>query len=334
MYSYQNQFNAMLDALMHNQFAPSPAAAKRFKDGRIARALKALRCRNIFIAATGHYLAATSNNTFTSYTPPLGYSVIVFGCSLSSDLKPTNNAVSIIRGEIRMRPPAPLSNNYIQPQKAFAPATYSIYFPCPFILEAGDQIAIDFGFNAPESADAAVDSNEQQIVFFCVQVKDCLDSDDEIIIEQIKREVAGRDYQRKLLIPCANDVNPVQNSGQDRILLDANGIGEAATRPLSATTLVIGYSMINHENNRAALADTATQHSFTLGRPLKCPNLFWAFSPVENGINGPYYSYFRLPVPHLLRAGAQLACSALQNLNDDDPPGPGAFNLMFELITV
>lgn len=333
MQNYPEQFAVMLDALTHTSYLPSAGVLKKFKDHRIAQALKALRCRNIFVPATGFFLNANTNDSFTVYTQPLGSDVIVFGCSLSSDIKPLTNALSIIRGEIRVRPPAPLSDNYIQPQKAFGPARYSIYFPCPFILDAGDQIAIDFGFNAPEAADAAVDSSEQQIVFFCIQVKDCLDADDQIIEQQIINEVQDRTYQRRLLIPCANSSDPTTFGGQDRILLNAFGEGEAVTRPIMATTLVVGYSLTSHGEKRLALADTATQHSFTLGQRIKAPNLFWAFDAIENGIPGPYYSYFRLPVPHLLRPGAQLACSVIDGLAGA-PTGASALAFMFELITV
>lgn len=331
MLNYHEQFSVMLDALMRDSYSPSAEALKRFKDRRTAKALKALRCRNIFVPATGNFLNANTNDSFTVYTQPLGSDVIVFGCSLSNDSKPTNNFLSIIRGEVRIRPPAPLSDNYIQPQKAFGPARYSIFFPCPFVLEAGDQIAIDFGYNAPEANDVTVDGNEQQILFFCIQVKDCLDADDQVIEQQIISEVQGREYQRRLLIPCANsNAGP---GGQDIVVLDATGQGEAVTRPIMATTLVTGYSIANHSLVRIALADTATQHSFTLGQRVKAPNLFWSFDAIENGIVGPYYSYFRFPVPHLLRPGAQLACSALEGLAGA-PTGPTSFALMFELVTV
>lgn len=329
--NYPDQFSVMLDALMRDSYQPSVEVLKKFKNHRTTKALKALRCRNIFIPATGSFLNANTSDSFTVYTQPLGSDVIVFGCSLSNDIKPTNNTLSVIRGEIRIRPPAPLSDNYIQPQKAFGPATYSVFFPCPFVLDAGDQIAIDFGFNAPEANDAAVDSQEQQILFFCVQVKDCLDADDQVIEQQILSEIQGRIYQRRLLVPCTNSQAGL--GGQDIVVLDANGQGEAVTRPIMATTLVTGYSIANHGSIRIALADTATQHSFTLGQRVKAPNLFDAFETIENGIVGPYYSYFRLPVPHLLRPGAQLACSAIDGLAGA-PTGPNSFALLFELVTI
>lgn len=302
---------------MRGQFEPGPDVAQRFKDSRISTALKALRCRNLFVPATGNYLAANSNNTFTCFTPPLGGDVIVFGCSLSSDLSPETNAMSIIRGEVRIRPPAPLSDNYIQPQKAFGPATYSIYFPCPFLLEAGDQIAVDFGFNAPQSGETSVDISEQQILFFCIQVKDCFDAQEEDVADAIRREVEARDYQRKLLLPCYDRAfSEAIASGQD-VLGPEN-----ETRPVSNCVLVMGYSLtfgFNGETSRMSLGDTAEQYSFTMGRMVHAANTFWPYSAIEQGVRGPYYSYFRLPVPHLLRPGAQLVASVAgpSGLNGD-----------------
>ncbi len=327
-YQHQRQFAAMADALMRGQFTPSLEVNRRFKDTRINTALKALRCRNLFVPAQGNYLAANSNNSFTCFTPPLGGDVIVFGCSLSSDLLPTTNAMSIIRGEVRIRPPAPLCDNHIQPQKAFGPATYSIYFPCPFLLEAGDQIAVDFGFNAPEAGDTSVDTAEQQILFFCVQVKECFDAEEETVAEQIKREVEGRDYQRKLFLPCTAPLF-TSAAGQDRLGR------ENATRPVSNCVLVTGYSLTygvtQPEAARLSLGDTAEQYSFTMGRLVHATNLFWPFSAIEQGIRGPYYSYFRLPVPHLLRPGAQLVATSV---GPGAPPNGDLIALVFDCLLV
>jgi hypothetical protein len=334
MHSFRDQFEVMFDALARGGISPGGAVNARFKKNRFNKARRALQCRNVLVPATGAYLNANSNSTFTVFTQPLGFDVIVFGCSLSSDIKPTTNALSIIRGEVRVRPPAPMSANNIQPQKAFAPATYSIFFPAPFVLNAGDQIATDFGFNAPQSADPNVDTAEQQILFFCLQVKECLDSTDKELLKAMQLEILGSDYQRKFYIPCTNFA--LDNTGalsQEVIQTDAIGFAEAKTRPLSRSVLVTGWSITNGGNVRLALGDSALQQSFTLGALIKAPNLFWAFSPTEDGVAGPFYSYFRLPVPHLLRQGAQLTASASSGLTGP-PTGIETLSLMFECVTI
>lgn len=331
---FQNQFDAMVDALRRGDYAPSGNAAKRYKAIRLEQATKALQTRNIFAAATGHYISVSPAATFTVFTQPLGFDVIVFGCSLSSDIKPTTNALSIIRGEVRIRPPQPLSENHIEPQKAFAPATYSIFFPCPFILQAGDQIATDFGFNAPESGETATDVAETQIVYFCLQVKDCLDQADRAVLDDINGEIIGNDYQRKLFVPCTNlTLGATAQAGWQVVDIPAAGTANAVTRPLSSDVLVLGYSLLSADSVRVALGDSALQHSFTIGQLLKSPNLFWAYSAIEPGIPGPFYSYFRFPMPHLLRRGSQLTCSAMSGLTGA-PGGATDFGLTFECVTV
>lgn len=331
---FEQQFNAMIDALSRGNYSPSGNVQKSFQNARFVQAKKALQSRNLLVAATGNYLNANNNASFTTFTPPLGFDVIVFGCSLSSDIKPTTNAMSIIRGEIRIRPPQPLSDNHIQPQKAFAPGTYSIYFPVPFVLEAGDQIATDFGFNAPQAENPAVDVAEQQIIYFCLQVKDCLDSADNAVLDEIKADITNLDYQRKYFLPCTNLTQSTSGAnGWEVIDIPDNLAANAITRPLSQSVLVLGFSLLNSPAVRLAIGDSSLQHSFTLGQLVKSPNLFWAYSAIEPGIPGPFYSYFRFPMPHLLRQGSQLTCQAIAGLSG--PPDLGTdFGLTFECITV
>lgn len=316
----------MLDALMYGRnLVPTAKVNKRFKDARLNKALKALRCRNVLVPATDNYISTNSNSSFTVFTQPLGYDVIVLGASISSDQKPEVNTFEIITGELRIRPPQPLSINYIQPQKAFAPATYSIYFPAPFILRAGEQIATDFGLNAPESGEA-LSTSEIQIVFFGVQVLACLDEADARLSKQIEQEIAGRQWQRRLLLSCQSDAATGLLTG---------ATAEGVTRPISSSALVIGWSIAGADpgNVRLSLSDTATQHSLTTGKYIKSPNLFWAYSRIEPGTNGPYYSYFRLPVPHLLRPGSQLQASMIAGLSGAAGASQ-SISLVFELLHV
>lgn len=327
MYNYNNQFQAMLNALMSGgqSLLPDAATNKAFKDSRLKKALKALRCRNVLMPATGSYLAANSNASFTVFTQPLGYDVIVVGASISSDQKPVVNTFEIISGELRVRPPEPLSINYIQPQKAFAPATYSIYFPAPFLLRAGEHIATDFGFNAPE-ANEGVSTAEIQIVYFAVQVLSCLTDEDLQTAEQMKTEIQARQWQRRLLFPC--------RSNEATGLLTGTSV-EGTTRPLSATALVTGWSIAgaNPGNVRLSLSDTALQYSLTTGKFVKSPNLFWAYSRIEPSLNGPYYSFFRLPVPHLLRPGSQMQASMIAGLNGAAGASQ-SISFVFELLLI
>ncbi len=170
MHTYSKQLDAMIAALAVNSLSPPPDVARDFKRARLNMVSRALGLTNVFVSADGHFAQANSRATFTLYTKPLQRDVIVLGCSLMAFDERIDNRLA---GEFRLRLPEPqehLSQNYIFPAMAFAPATYSVFFPAPFILRASEQIAIDFGWNAPQ-ANRATNTDNIEIVLFCAAVK-------------------------------------------------------------------------------------------------------------------------------------------------------------------
>jgi hypothetical protein len=318
MLSYREQFNAMLAALAQGKgYLPPAKANSDLKTARYIRALRALQTRNLFVPAIGNYpptvadpTLADGDSTYTTFTPPLNEDVIVCGCSLGNVV---SNAVPDqgISGELRIRPPRALSANYINVTFAFTPASYSIYFPAPFILRASEQIAIDFGLNAPQTG-STFDPREQTIVFFCISVRSCLSSEDAALANELRAVIEASPYQRKIFLNCVSpNANQVQFSTP--VAIGSTAISE--TRPISSPMLVLGIGTTFH-SSKLSIVETAIQHSFTTGELINCRNLFT--STLAGGISlwaaGPYYSYFRFPVPHLLRPGATLACRHLNGL--------------------
>lgn len=330
---YHEQFNAMLAALANGSYLPPVKANGDFKSARYRRAIKALQARNLFVSATGNFPVNDPNATYTIFTPPLNEDVIVCGCSLANQGTLQADRIS---GEIRIRPPATLSSNYIQPQIAFGPASFSIYFPAPFLLRASDQIAIDFGFNAPQVG-TTVSTTDQTIVFFCISVKSCLSQEDAALADDVRRMIQASPYQRKIFLNCVSgDDNAIVYPGA--LPLVGGEVADPETRPVSSPMLILGMGTTLNAS-RIAILETAIQHSFTLGEIINIRNLFWTGS-FQSNTTGPYYSYFRFPVPHLLRPGAQLSAHLVNGLNAGaifdgqlGPPTNGTV-LSFECLSV
>lgn len=327
MQPYQQQFNLMLDALSKGSELPLGKLNKDFKDARYARALRALQMRNLFVQVTGNYSSTNANNTYTVYSPPLDLPVIVTGCSLA-------NAVPLsagISGEIRIRPPVPLSENFIQPSIAFNAATHSIYFPCPFILNAGEQIAVDFGLNAPQAGDVFVTS-DQRLVFFCVAVKDCLSSEDLALAAEVKEAIDASAYQRRIYLNCHSLNSNHLVYDPDPVVVGS--VAEAETRPVGSPVLVLGLGATTC-GALLTIQDTMLQHSFTVVPTLNYNLFFPLVGQAGNPeILGPYCGYFRFPVPHLLRIGSTLAMRAVSTVNVGVSFPVDAEQMSFECLSV
>ncbi len=329
MQYYRQQFDAMIAALAHNQYAPPLETARAFKQKRINAVTRALGLTNLFVPVDGFYPSFDPNATFTSYTRPLQRDVIVMGCSVMSY---TQNVDNRLIGAFRIRLPAPqehLSQNYIFPAMGFAPATYSVFFPAPFILKASEQIAIDFGQNAPQAGqelhinftiDAA---KHNQVVLFCATVNNCFDQDEQELLARCVRVVNETDYQKRVLLPSWTHGSQAVTSqtdspfigGMDNLIVynppgnstTAIPVGSettSETRQTDVPLLVTGVSINSIEDIR--ITDTGTGYSFTQGDFIYAHSLFYPEEFLQSIYRGPYYSYFRLPVPHLLRPGATL----------------------------
>ncbi len=347
---YQKQFDAMVDALAAGQYAPPLDTARSFKQKRINAVTKALGLTNLWVPAAGEFPAANPNATFTVYTKPLQRDVIVMGCSLMSFDERIDNRMA---GEFRVRLPQPLehlSQNYIFPAMGFAPATYSVFFPAPFILKASEQIAIDFGWNAPQGGGPDTNTDRIEIVLFCAEVKNCFDTDEQDLLASCIRFINETDYQKRVYLNSwthgsvavtSQTDSPFQGGVDNVIVYNPPGISTVGvTKPGTTTSetrqadvplLVIGIS-INSCGEEIRVTDTGTGYSFTQGDYIYAHSVLYPEEFLVNLYRGPYYSYFRLPVPHLLRPGSTLFTEHLTGPNSSQ----AAFNpeyMMWECLT-
>lgn len=334
---YRTQFDAMVAALASGQYAPPPGVARSFKQKRINAVTKALGLTNLFVPVNGHFPSTDSNANFTIYTRPLQRDVIVMGCSLMSFDERIDNRLT---GEFRLRLPAPqehLSQNYIFPAMAFAPATYSVFFPAPFILKASEQIAIDFGWNAPQ-AGLPFDTDNIQIVLFCASVKNCFDQDEQDLLARCIQIVNETDYQKRVLLNSwthgsiavtSQTDSPFVGGVNNAIVYTPPGISTVAvakgtltsseTRQSDVPLLVVGVS-INSCGEDIRITDTGNGYSFTQGDFIYAHSLYYPEDFTVSTYRAPYYSYFRLPVPHLLKPGSTLFTEHLAGADADQDP--------------
>ncbi len=334
---YQSQFDAMIAALAVGQYAPPANIARAFKQKRINAVSKALGLTNLFVPINAVYPSSNPNATVTAYSRPLQRDVIVMGCSLMSFDERIDNRIS---GEFRVRLPAPqehLSQNYIFPALGFAPATYSVFFPAPFILKASEQIQIDFGQNAPQ-AGLELDTNNMQLVLFCATVKNCFDQDEQDLLARCIEVVNGTDYQKRVLlrswtqgsiaVTSQSDspfVGGVDNlivytpPGNSTTAVPKGSLTSSETRISDVPLIVVGLS-INSCGEDIRITDTGSGYSFTQGDFVYAHSLFYTEEFLQSFYRGPYYSYFRLPVPHLLKPGATLFTEHLAGEDSDQDP--------------
>lgn len=313
---YQQQLDAMVNALMRDSYSPAPDIADAFKRARLNRCRRALTELNVLVPARGsNTYEDSADDTFTIYTKPLNRDVIVLGCALTTVGIHVDNRIV---GEFRLRLPEPLghlSQNYIFSNTAFAPATYSVFFPSPFVLKASEQIAIDFGWNAPQAElDTPREINE--IVLYCVSVKDCLSSEDLDVLKECERIIRDNDYQRRVLLTMFTpgsraltfDTGTAYLSGFENAIIytpdntpgvHTTGITRTADIPLLAIGVATSACF-----TQLRLTDMSTGYSFTQQEFINSDSIYYPDEAItSDDIESPYYSYFRLPVPHLLRSG-------------------------------
>lgn len=339
----------MVEALIAGGYAPPPAVAQSFKQRRINAVSKALGLTNLFVPVSGNFQIASSNSTFTVYTKPLQRDVIVLGCALMNQDERAENR---LHGEFRLRLPEPLSHlsqNYIFPAMAFAPATYSIFFPAPFILKASEQIAVDFGWNAPQ-ANPTTTTARIELVLFCAAVKNCLATDDADILRRAVQVVNDMDYQRRVLLNSwthgsiavtSQTDSPFYSSVDNMVVypqqplssvpVPKGSLTTSETRAADVPLLVVGLA-INSCGESVRITDTGSGHSFTQGEYVYAHSLWYPEESIVFTTRSTYYSYFRLPVPHLLRPGATLFTEHLNSTNADQT----AFNpeyMVWECLT-
>lgn len=336
---YRQQLDVMIGALAAGSYSPPAHIAKPFKQQRLNAVSKALGLTNLFVPASGHFNIGDARATFSAYSKPLQRDVIVMGCSLMSKDERIDNRLG---GEFQLELPEPLahlSQNYIFPAMAFAPATYSVFFPAPFILRASEQIKINFGWNAPQSNPFTV-TDRVEIVLFCASVKNCLGRDDLDVLERARQVISDNDFQRRVLLNSwthgsvavtSQTDSPFFSNVDNMVVYDPQNVSSVAvpkgtittseTRSADVPLLVIGLAL-NSCGETVRITDTGTGHSFTQGEFVYAHSLWYPEEYVTFTTRGPYYAYFRLPVPHLLRPGATLFTEHL-NSNDAEQ---SAFN--------
>jgi hypothetical protein len=327
---YTSQLDVMISALESGSYSPPAEVARNFKQQRISAVAKALGLTNLFVPVAGHFPQRSASSTFTLYTKPLQRDVIVMGCALMA-LDQSTDTWSRALTEFRLRLPEPLSHlsqNYIFPQMAFAPGLYSVFFPAPFILPASEQIAVDFGWNAPQAGPFVDETGRIELVLFCAAVKNCLNDEDRDILRRAITVINDNDYQRRVLLNSVTQSSVAVTSQTDSpffsglgntvvypqqplssVVVPSGSLTQSETRQADVPLLVIGLAI--NETSGIRITDTGSGHSFTQGDLIYAGNLYYANSvpPTERVVfttPGPYLSYFRLPIPHLLRPGATL----------------------------
>jgi len=212
----------------------------------------------------------------------------------------------------------------------------------PVIIEPDEQIAVDLGYDQAEGT-AAATILPQAFIFFCLKIKDKLTAQDEEAAKDIRRAIEAEKVQRRVFYNCVA-------LGNNAIGLDFTSAAGATvnciTSPTNIPVLITGIGT-NLQASRLTIIDTYDGSSFSLNRPMQSSAL--NLPGYENSdllatagapVVGPLWTgYFQLPVPHLLRRGAQLQAQIVNS--GDAGAGPGTVTeqgevtqLVFQGVTV
>lgn len=332
-YNQTDQFWLCVNAAGNPSLTPDASLLQRFKEKRIARAVKALKGKNIFLFTEGTRTSADLNDITTVYTQPAGVRLLVVGYSDNffygmtrqrfTDIPigvnpffgtyvdvnfPQTHRVRIVGRENR-----DLSDDFLMAQSGASgqPRYTSDRFPAPFILEADEQLAIDLGYDTANAEISAVVA--EAFCFFCVKVKDKLTAEDYAAIEEIKYYIATHDYQRGIFLNCATQA-------RDDVLFStavAGGTASCQTRPANGPLMITGIGTTLFAS-ALRITDTSDGHSFSLNRNMVAgvlniaDNAVKDFVPVACKGGAPVWTYyFDFPAPHLLRPGALLKCEVV-----------------------
>lgn len=286
--------------------------------------MKALRSRNIFLYTEGLRTSVNLNNANTIYTQPAGVRLLVcgysdnfrYGAVSTATAAGANPSEIILLQEHRVRIVGGghdriLVQDFVPAQAGVSgqPRYTSPQLIAPTILEADEQIAIDLGYDAAGSPEPTA-IPPQAFIIFCLKVKDKLTAQDEEVIADIQKYIKTHSVQRNMFLNCS--------------LLGSNFVGLTSasaagakvvceTPPVNEPVLITGIGS-TLQASRLIITDTGDGASFSLNRAmqssaLNSPNyegsavLQTAGAPVVGPI---WQSYFQLPMPHLLRRGAQL----------------------------
>jgi len=317
--------------MQDRQLRPNPALLASYKAKRLARAVKALRSKNIFLFTEGSRTSVNVNDITTIYTQPVGARLMVvgysdnfrYGATQQEDgagvpikvIFPQMHRVRIVGGKA----PRALSDDLVMAQAGASgqPRYTSTLLPCPFILEADEQIAVDLAYDTAMSEPTNIPT--QAFIFFCVRVKDQLSSEDYLIIEDIKTYTRDHDYQRGIFLNC---VSPSQEDIEFSTAL-AGGIATCETRPANGPLLITGVGTTLLAS-KLTITDTGNGHSFSLNRAMRSSALNMpdgadpsgAIQQADAATAYPWTYYYQFPAAHLLKPGALLHCDIVNGGTD------------------
>lgn len=360
-YNQSDLFWTLISAAGNAQLMPDAAMLQRYKEKRLQRAIKALRSKNIFLYTEGTRPSVNLNDLTTIYTQPAGVRLLVVGYSdnfrygaiEAQDAAPAQvqlvfpqtHRVRVVGGEAKA-----LSDDFVMAQSGASgqPRYTSDRLPVPFILEPDQQIAVDLGYDTAMAAPTQIPA--QAFTFFCIRVKSQLSPEDYVAIDEIKDYIANHNFQRGVFLNCANADNLAGVLSGNTVVFSnaiAGGTATCFTRPANGPILINGIAT-TLAASRLSISDTADNHSFSLNRLMRSTAINFPeasrFVPVTTNVQGVptsapvWCAYWELPIPHLLRPGAQLKAEIINGGTDAQGiarvDNQGANVLMFQGATV
>lgn len=336
-YNQSDLFWTLISAAGNAQLMPDAAMLQRYKEKRLQRAIKALRSKNIFLYTEGTRPSVNLNDLTTIYTQPAGVRLLVVGYSdnfrygaieaqdLAGQVQlvfPQTHRVRVVGGEAKA-----LSDDFVMAQSGASgqPRYTSDRLPVPFILEPDQQIAVDLGYDTAMAAPTQIPA--QAFTFFCIRVKSQLSPEDYVAIDEIKDYIANHNFQRGVFLNCANLGSPgVLNENTIAFSTAiAGGTATVLTRPANGPVLITGIAT-TLAASRFVISDTADNHSFSLNRLMRSTAINFPeasrFAAVTTNVQGVptsapvWCAYWELPIPHLLRPGAQLKAEVVNGGTD------------------
>lgn len=335
----------LLSAASRLDLQPDQATLEAYHKKRLARAVKALRSRNVFLYTEGVRTSLNPNDITTIYTQPAGVRMLVMGYSdnfrFGNTNQPATGAFSetypeMHRARIVGQDGHALSEDFLAAQSGSSgqPRYTSTLLPVPVLIEADQQIAVDLGYDSAAAARTG-EIPTQAFCFFCVKVKDRLTSDDLDTVREIETYIANNRYQRGIYLNCVSPGLEAVHFSTAAI----NGIANCLTRPANRPLLITGIGS-SLGCSKLVITDTADDYSFTLNKPaqssaLMMPNFEDVGIPRSAPCAAPCHThYFEFPIPHLLKSGAQLAVQAVNNAAGADIDTQDGNLIIFQGVTV
>lgn len=317
-YHQSDLFQVLVSAALTRSLTPDPALLASYKAKRLARAVKALRSRNVFMYTEGTRTSTALNDISTIYTKPAGNRMMLLGYSdnfrygftdqpttvaAQQTQYPYTHRVRVVGNDGRG-----VAADMITAQAGVSgqPCYTSVLLPCPLLIEPGQQVAVDLGYDT--ASGLTLDSiPPQAFVFFCLKVKDKLTQLDYETLDAIKRQIENNNYQQGIYLNCASE-------NASTVVFDsavAGGAASCETRPANAPLLITGFGTTLGAS-KLKITDISDDYSFSRdafvqSSALNMPDFEGASNPAVAPAGAPRWTkYFELPSPHLLKPGAAM----------------------------